>query len=187
MEKSKLILNKENPWTLKSDQKIYENPWIKVNHHEVLDPSGAPGVYGKVHFKNIAVAILPIDEEGNTWIVGQYRYPLKRFSWEIPEGGCPLGTDPLDTAKRELQEEAGIIADHWKQIGEADISNSVTDEVAIMYLAKGLSFTNQELESTEDIELQKIPFSELYHKVINGEIRDSLTIMTVLLYNASLP
>ena len=177
----------KNPWTVKSNKLIYENPWIQINHHEVLDPSGKEGVYGKVHFKNIAVAILPIDEEGNTWIVGQYRYPLDRFSWEVPEGGCPVGSDPLDSAKRELQEETGILASDWKLIGEADVSNSVTDEVAMLYVAKDLSFTDQALESTEDIELLKIPFEQLYQKVVHGEIRDSLTIMTVLKYKALNP
>ena len=173
-----------NPWALKSDKLVYENPWIQVNHHDVLDPSGNPGVYGKVHFKNIAISILPIDEDNNTWIVGQYRYPLDRFSWEIPEGGCPEGTDPVVSAKRELEEEAGIMADDWKLIGEADMSNSVTDEVAMMYVAKDLSFTHQNLESTEDIQLKKVPFDKLYEMIVTGEIRDSLTIMTVLKYKA---
>ena len=180
------MANSDNPWVLRSNNLIYENPWIQVNHHEVTDPSGKPGIYGKVHFKNVAVSILPIDENGNTWIVGQYRYPLKRYSWEIPEGGCPVGTDPLESAKRELQEEAGIIANEWQLLGEADMSNSVTDEIAMMYVAKDLSFTKQALESTEDIKLMKIPFDQLYNKVIDGEIRDSLTIMTVLKYSATL-
>jgi len=181
-----MMIDNSNPWKLKSDKLIYENPWIQVNHHEVIDPSGKDGVYGKVHFKNIAVSILPLDDEGNTWIVGQYRYPLGRYSWEIPEGGCPIGTDPLDSAKRELQEEAGINANDWKLIGEADMSNSVTDEIAMMYVAQDLSFRQQELESTEDIQLRKISYDQLYQKVIKGEIRDSLTIMTVLRYSVSM-
>jgi len=172
----------KNPWELKSNRLIYENPWIQVNHHEVTDPSGNPGIYGKVHFKNYAVAILPIDENGNTWIVGQYRYPLHRYSWEIPEGGCPINTEPLDSAKRELQEEAGIIAEEWELLLEADISNSITDEVSYIYLAKRLSFSEQSLESTEDITVKKLPFIELLEMVKSGEIRDSLTIMAVLYY-----
>lgn len=176
----------ENPWSLISDKAVYENNWIKVNHHEVVDPSGNPGIYGKVHFKNIAVGILPIDENGNTWIVGQYRYPLDRYSWEIPEGGCPIDTDPLQSAQRELQEETGIIANQWELLLESDISNSVTDEVAFIYVAKELSFTTPSLESTEDITAKKIPFAELLEMVINGKIRDSITIMAVLSYNQSL-
>jgi len=175
----------KNPWTLKTDQLIYENNWIQVNHHDVIDPSGKSGIYGKVHFKNIAVSILPIDEDDYTWIVGQYRYPLDEYSWEIPEGGCPLGSSPLESAKRELQEETGIIAQDWTLIGEADMSNSVTDEIAKMYVARSLSFTSQDLDSTEDIELKKIHLNDLYKMVLSNEIRDSLTIMTVLKYMAT--
>lgn len=172
-----------NPWKIQSKKEVYSNPWIQVEHHEVIDPSGAPGIYGKVHFKNIAVGILPIDEKGNTWIVGQYRYPLNRYSWEIPEGGCPIDTAPLESAKRELQEETGIIAQDWEVLMEADISNSITDEIAYLYVAKDLSFTSQSLESTEDITVRKIPFAELLEMVHKGKIRDSLTIMAVLQYH----
>ena len=170
----------QNPWQLLDDKNIYSNPWIDVNHHKVIDPSGQPGIYGKVHFKNIAVGVLPLDKENNTWIVGQYRYPLERYSWEIPEGGCPIGTDSLLSAKRELKEETGIVAQNWDVLLETDISNSVTDEIGIIYLARDLSFTEQALESTEDITVRKLPFAQLLQMVVSGDIRDSLTIMAVL-------
>lgn len=179
--------NLSSTWETKSTEKIYDNPWITVEHHEVIDPSGKDGIYGKVHFKNIAIGILPIDDEGNTWIVGQHRYPLNRYSWEIPEGGGPLDIDPLLSAQRELREEAGIIAQDWQLLLEADISNSVTDEHCMIYVAKDLSFVEQELESTEDITVRKLPFEELLQMVMDGEVRDSLTVMGVLRYGMNIP
>ncbi len=106
----------DNPWKTLSKKKVYENPWIKVEHHDVLNPSGQPGVYGTVAFQNIAIGIVPIDSEGYTYLVGQFRFPLNAYSWEIPEGGCALETDPLETAKRELREETGIVAQQWNEL-----------------------------------------------------------------------
>jgi len=172
-------MSKKNPWTTLSETIPYENPWIKVSHREVLNPSGGEGIYGVVHFKNIAVGIIPIDAEGNTWLVGQYRYPLKRYSWEIPEGGCPIGTDTLDTAKRELLEETGISAKKWTAIQELDLSNSVSDETGIVYIAEDLSFGESEPEPTEDLQIKKTPFSEVFQMCLNGEITDSLSVIAV--------
>ncbi|MEM6723516.1 MAG: NUDIX hydrolase, partial [Bacteroidota bacterium] len=107
----------ENPWTKLSEALQYDNPWIRITEHQVLNPNGNPGIYGVVHFKNVAIGIVPLDEEYNTWLVGQYRYTLEQYSWEIPEGGGPLGTDPLKSAKRELLEETGITAKEWTNIG----------------------------------------------------------------------
>src|SRR5687767_10265505 len=113
-----MIDENKNPWKKLSAEIKYENPWIKVEEHQVLNPAGNPGIYGKVHFKNLAIGVIPIDENGNTWIVGQYRYPLDEYSWEIIEGGGKLGVDPLVSAKRELLEEAGIIAEEWELIAK---------------------------------------------------------------------
>ena len=148
----------KNPWTTLSIKTVYENPWIKVTHEEVNDPSGNPGIYGKVHFKNLAIGILPIDENENTWLVGQYRYTLNQYSWEIPEGGCPIDTEPVETAKRELLEETGITANDWTQLFDFHTSNSVTDEYGIIFLATGLSFGKSEPESTEELIVKKVPF-----------------------------
>lgn len=169
-----------NPWkTLKSEQ-IYDSPWIKLTKHEVLNPNGNPGTYSVVHFKNIAIGILPLDKEYNTWIVGQYRYPLNQYSWEIPEGGGKIGIDPLDSAKRELLEETGIVAQTWTKIQEMHLSNSVSDEFCILYVARDLTFQAPEPEDTEDLALRKIPFDELYNLVLKGEITDSLTVAATL-------
>lgn len=168
-----------NPWKLKKGSLRYENPWISVFHDEVLTPGGSEGIYGRVHFKNQAIGIVPIDERGNTWLVGQYRYPLKRWSWEIPEGGCPLGTDPLATAKRELKEETGLSAKTWKLISEFDLSNSVSDEIGSIYLATDLTMGVSQPEDTEELELIQLPFEEAFDMAISGQLTDALTIMAL--------
>lgn len=169
-----------NPWVTKSSEIVYQNNWIEVQHHEVVTPTGTDGIYGVVHFKNLAIGIIPLDKDNNTWIVGQYRYPLKKYSWEIPEGGGKLGVDPLISAQRELLEECGIIANDWQKILEMDLSNSATDEHAILYVARNLSFTNAEPEETEELALKKIPFESLFQMVMNGEIEDAMTVAAVL-------
>lgn len=170
----------KNPWQTLSIEERYDNPWINITHREVLNPAGGPGIYGLVHFKNVAVGVLPLDKDYNTWIVGQYRYTLEEYSWEIPEGGAPLGEDPLDAAKRELKEETGIEASKWTQILELNTSNSVTDEYGVAYIAQDLQFGESEPEDTEDLIVKKIPFSELYQMVMDGKVKDALSMVTVL-------
>jgi len=169
-----------NPWKTNSDQIVYQNNWIEVHHQEVTTPSGTDGIYGVVHFKNLAIGIIPLDQDNNTWVVGQYRYPLKKYSWEIPEGGGIIGVDPLHSAKRELLEECGIIAQDWEKLLEMDLSNSATDEHAILYVARNLSFTHAEPEETEDLQVKKIPFQELFQLVMNGQTQDAMTVAAVL-------
>ena len=127
-----------NPWQVIESKEVYENPWISVTEFDVINPSGGAGIYGKVHFKNRALGIIAMDNEGQIWLVGQFRFTLDAFSWEIPEGGGPLGTDPLESAKRELKEETGLIAENWEKLLEIHLSNSVSDEFGIIYLATGL-------------------------------------------------
>lgn len=174
----------KNPWQTLTTRVAYQNPWIKIAHNEVINPSGGAGIYGVVHYKNIAVGIVPIDEEGNTWLVGQYRYPLERYSWEIPEGGCPLGTNPLATAKRELIEETGIRATEWELIQRLDLSNSVSDETGVVYIARGLSFGASQPEPTEELQIKKIPLQRAVELCLNGEITDSLSV--IALYRVAL-
>lgn len=169
-----------NSWTTKSEEKKYENPWISLSEHQVLNPAGNPGIYGVVTFKNLAIGVLALDDQYNTWLVGQWRYPLKAYSWEIPEGGGPLGVDPLDSAKRELKEETGLIAAKYTVIGKIHTSNSVCDESGILYLAQELTFSEAEPEESEDLQIKKLPFSEAYHMVMNGEITDSLSMVAIL-------
>lgn len=158
----------------------YETPWIRITHHDILDPSGRQGIYGTVHFKNLAIGVVALDEDLNTWIVGQYRYPIEAYSWEIPEGGGKRDIPPLDSAKRELREEAGIKAANWREILRMDLSNSASDEHAILYVAQGLTFHAPQPDHDEQLELRKLPFDELYAMVARGEVLDSLTVAAVL-------
>jgi ADP-ribose pyrophosphatase len=173
-------MEERNPWTTIESRKIYDNNWIGLTEHQVINPSGGKGIYGEVHFKNLAIGILPLDEELNTWLVGQYRFPLKAYSWEIPEGGGPLGSDPLDSAKRELLEETGLSATDWVELQRMHLSNSVSNELAIIYIARGLSIGIAEPEETEELRLRKLPFQEAYEMVLNGEITDSMSVAAIL-------
>jgi 8-oxo-dGTP pyrophosphatase MutT (NUDIX family) len=171
---------KENPWKTLKKNTVYENPWIKVEHHEVLNPSGQPGVYGTVAFQNIAVGVIPIDTTNHTYLVGQFRFPLNAYSWEIPEGGCQLNTDPLATAKRELKEETGIIAQRWEKLQTIHTSNSVTDEFGIIYTAEDLEFFEANPDEDEDLEIQRISLKEVLEMIKRGEITDSLSLAGIL-------
>jgi 8-oxo-dGTP pyrophosphatase MutT (NUDIX family) len=168
------------PWKRRSRSQRYDNPWITVEHHEVLTPRGTEGVYGVVHFKNIAIGIIPLDEQQHTWIVGQYRYPHRAYSWEIPEGGGPVGQDPLQSAQRELAEEVGLSAERWDLLLEMDLSNSVTDERCLIYLARELSPVSAHPDETEELRIQRIPFAELHEGVLEGRFKDCITVAGVL-------
>ncbi|WP_343670401.1 NUDIX hydrolase [Chitinophaga sp.] len=168
-----------NPWTILSSKVEYDNPWISVTEHQVLNPAGGKGIYGVVHFKNAAIGVIPFDEDGNIYLVGQFRFPLEGFSWEIPEGGGPLGTDPLESAKRELLEETGLIAHHWMPLVKIHLSNSVSDEAGVVYLARQLEQREAEPEETEELHIRKIPFEEAYQMVKRHEITDSLSIVAI--------
>jgi ADP-ribose pyrophosphatase len=169
-----------NPWQTLSSEKIYDNPWISLSEHQVINPGGGNGIYGEVHFKNLAIGIIVLDNDNNTWLVGQYRFPLKEYSWEIPEGGGPINTDPLISAKRELLEETGIEAKSWTEIQRIHLSNSVSDELGILFLAQGLSYGESKPEESEQLIIRKLPFLKAYEMVINGEITDSLSVVAIL-------
>jgi len=170
----------QNPWKLLGENKVYENPWIKVTEYDVLNPAGNKGIYGKVHFKSIAVGALPLDENLNTYLVGQYRFTLDQYSWEIPEGGGAFGVDPVESAKRELLEETGLVAAEWTKIVDMHLSNSVSDEVAVVYLARNLSQETACPEETEQLQIKKLPFEEAYQMVERGEITDSMSVAAIL-------
>lgn len=168
----------KNPWTILSSREIYDNPWIGVTEHKVLNPSGGEGIYGVVHFHNLAIGVVAY-EKGRIWMVGQYRFPHNTYSWEIPEGGGELGVDPLASAARELQEETGLRADHYEVLLEMDLSNSVTDERGIVYLATGLHQGEASPEDTEELRLKTLSLEEAYQQVERAEIRDSLTVAAI--------
>jgi len=165
-----------NPWRVLSEKEIYNNPWIQVTEYGVINPAGGNGIYGKVHFKNWGIGIIPLDQDFNTYLVGQYRFTLNQYSWEIPEGGCPIGTDPLETAKRELLEETGLIARQWTCLLDMHLTNSVGDEFGKIYLARDLEQHAPAPEETEQLAIKKMPFEEAYRLVETGIITDSLSM-----------
>jgi 8-oxo-dGTP pyrophosphatase MutT (NUDIX family) len=169
-----------NPWTVRERATVYENDWIRVEHHEVLGPTGGPGVYGTVHFKNQATGVVPIDNAGNIILVGQYRFPLRAYSWEIPEGGGAHATTALESAQRELREECGLEARHWVQVVAMDLSNSVSDERSTIFLAWELSETASQPDETEVLQIARVPFWDAVKRVKRGEIRDAMSVAALL-------
>ena len=175
-----MIDESKNPWTTNSKEIVYDNNQITVTHENVITPSGTAGIYGKVHIKNYAIGIVPIDEHGNTWLVGQYRYPLNEYSWEIPEGGGLLENDILEAAKRELKEEVGLIANKWTEICVNNTSNSITDEVSIIFVAQELSLTKTEPDETEQLQIKKLSLEEAFEMALNGKIKDAISLIALM-------
>lgn len=170
----------ENPWKILDSRFIYENAWIRVREDAVLNPAGKDGIYTTVHFKNKALGIVPVDNEGYTWLVGQYRYPLHEYSWEIPMGGGKIGIDILESAKRELLEETGITAQTWSVVARVHTSNSVTDEEGFVYLAQNLAFGESEPEETEVLKVRKVLLSEAVEMCMRNEITDSISVIGLM-------
>ncbi len=170
-----------SPWQTLRSREVYDNAWIKVREDAVIRPDGEPGIYGVVHFKNIAVGVLAVEDEF-IYLVGQYRYPLERYSWEIPEGGCPEGEDPLDAARRELEEETGLRAANWEKMGEAYLSNSVSDEHAVWYLATELTEGKHNPDGTEQLEVRRVSFEQALEMALTGEITDALSLLAIMRY-----
>ncbi len=169
-----------NPWKTLSIHRLYENPWIRLEEHEVINPQGRQHLYGKVCFKNRAVAVVPLDEQKNTWLVGQYRYTLGAYSWEVPAGGSPQD-EPLETtARRELAEETGLLAARIEPLMDLHTSNSVTDEAGFIFLATELEQGPPNFEDTEDITIKKLPLEEAVALVMDGTITDGLSVAALL-------
>jgi 8-oxo-dGTP pyrophosphatase MutT (NUDIX family) len=171
--------NETNPWKTLQSEDVYESPWILVKKHAVINPAGNAATYSTIQFKNKAIGILPLDEAYNTWIVGQYRYPTDCYSWEIPEGGGHPDVPYQESAARELLEETGIKAKTYIEIMRMHLSNSASNEEAIVFVARDLSFHEAEPEETEELQVKKIPFDELFNMVNSGQIIDAITIAAV--------
>lgn len=167
-------------WQTHTVEEKYDNPWIHVSHRTVTAPTGNAGIYGLVHFKNVGIGIVPIDEHGYTWLVGQQRYTLQSYVWEIPEGGAPLKESALAAAQRELREETGIIATRWTTLLRMHTSNSVTDEVGLAFVAQDLSFGHVEPDATEQLQIQRVPLDDAINMAIDGTLTDSLTMMSLM-------
>lgn len=166
----------ESPWHRRSRRLVYENAWVNVLHDEVDRPDGRPGIYGVIHFHNHAVAIVAIDDEDRVVLVGQWRYTIDAYSWELPEGGVPPDETPLVGAQRELREETGLQAAEWREIGRIAVSNSVTDELGTLFLATGLRQGEASPDGTEELRLRWVPFDEALAMIDDGGITDLLTI-----------
>lgn len=170
----------KSPWQTLSVEVKYDNPWIRVEEHQVINPAGNSGIYGTVSFKNRAVAIVPIFDNGDTLLVGQFRYPLQEYHWELPMGGAPGGESVLLCAQRELKEETGFSAGNWQQIMTMHLSNSITQEQGFVFVATELMAGEMELEETEDITVKRLPFEEVFQQVMSGEITDAMTVAAVM-------
>ena len=170
----------ENPWKTLKSVPVYESAWIEVVKHDVLSPADKPAIYSVVNFKNLAIGVLALDDENYTWLVGQWRYPINEYAWEIPEGGGVLDVDPIESAKRELKEETGIVAKDFKEILRLHLSNSATNELAIVYIAKNLSFEEAEPEESEVLQVKKIHIIEAYNWVMAGKITDAISVAAIL-------
>jgi 8-oxo-dGTP pyrophosphatase MutT (NUDIX family) len=178
MEQNKNTEN--NPWKKLSTRHIYDNPWIRIEEDKVVRPDGVEGIYGRVHMKNKAIGIVAIDACENIWLVGQYRYTLKEYSWEIPTGGGPADEDNLTSAKRELKEETGLTAGKWTEILRIHTSNSITDEEGFVYLAEDLTEGDTDFDATEVIQVRNVPLHKAVRMVMDNEITDSLSIAGIL-------
>jgi 8-oxo-dGTP pyrophosphatase MutT (NUDIX family) len=173
-------MEKRGPWSVTSKAKVFENPYIELHTYDGIRPDGAPGIYGVMSPKTYAILVLPLFADGTTTLVGQHRFPLDNYSWEIPEGGSPKSDPPLEGAVRELKEETGLTARHWQEILQAETSNSVTDEQAFGYLAWGLEQGEQELDGTEVIDLKRLPFMAALDMAMTGKIRDLPSVAMIL-------
>lgn len=169
----------KNPWQVISQKQAYDNKWINVTEYDVINPGGGKGIYGKVHFKNLAIGVIVLDKELNTYLVGQYRFTLDEYTWEIPEGGGEPGVDPLESAKRELLEETGIIAHEWTLLYNVHLSNSVSDEYGYLYLARDTEQHSPMPEETEQLMIKKISFEQAWQMAESGAITDSLSLIAI--------
>jgi 8-oxo-dGTP pyrophosphatase MutT (NUDIX family) len=163
----------------RSRRVAYQNPWLTVWHDEITRPDGSDGIYGVVHFENLAVGVLVLDDQDRTVLVGQHRYTLDEVSWEIPEGGVPAGESALEGAQRELREETGLEATTWVELGRLSMSNSVTDERAVLFLATGLTHGDAAPEPSESLAVRWLPFSDVLAMTLDGRIHDVLTVIAV--------
>lgn len=170
-------------WKTLRSRIIFDNPWMTVVEDRVINPGGGENDYGHVKFKNRAVAIVPLDKDGNTWLVGQQRYTLGLYSWELPMGGAPLADDPLAAAKRELKEETGLIANEWQQLMFIHTTNSITNEEGYVFVARDLEQGETEFDESEDLQVRKLPLAEALQMIRQGEITDVISIAALLRVN----
>jgi len=171
-------------WKTLDSRTVYDNAWIRVLEDRVINPAGGENRYGHVHFKKKAIAIVPLDDDNSTWIVGQSRYTTGEYSWEVPMGGSDSGEEPIDTARRELLEETGLTATTLTLLMRLHTSNSITDEEGFVFVARGLSAGRPNFDETEDLTIRKLPLAEAVDMVRRGEITDAISVAALLRINA---
>lgn len=172
--------HKRGPFTVHDARGVFDNPWISLTHHDVSVSSGRRFSYTTVSFKKVATGVVPLHEDGTVTLVGQHRFPLDTYSWELPEGGAEPGEPPLEAIKRELAEEAGLKAAAWREILTMHLSNSITDERAYVYLATGLSPASGEADDTEELAVQRLPFKDALAMAADGRITDAISVAGLL-------
>ena len=174
-------MDRENPWKTLRTEIAFENAWIRIVKNDVINPSGNPGEYTFVDFKTRAVAVVPVDDQGNTRLVGQYRYAMDSYEWEVPAGGCPEGESLLECARRELREETGLIARDFELIHDGlQLSNSVTNERAYTFLARSLTQETAAPEETEELKVRTLPLEEAMEMAVDGTIKDAFSVVSLL-------
>ena len=168
------------PWLDRGATAVFENPWMRLTRHPATAPTGLESDYVVMRPKNLSVGVLPVHEDGTVTLVGQQRFALMNWSWEMPEGGAPFDEDPIEGARRELAEEAGLQAEHWREALKAEMSNSITDERAMAWIAWGLTPVPAAPDPTEVIRVARVPFGDLLREVGRGAVRDMFTVATTL-------
>lgn len=169
-----------NPWKTLTSRVVYENAWIRVREDQVIRPDGGPGIYGVIEIRP-SIGVVAIDDRDRVVLVGQWRYSVRRYSWEVPRGGSHPGeTCMLEVAKRELAEEAGVRAAHWQELGPVDVCNGVADDVQTLFLATGLTQTNRQLDPEEDITVEWHPFEQAVSMVMDGGIAEVCSMAAIL-------
>jgi 8-oxo-dGTP pyrophosphatase MutT (NUDIX family) len=170
------------PWRRRSRATAYANPWIDVFHDDVVRPDGGPGIYGVVHFRTGAVGVVAVAQDGRILLVGQHRYTLDEYSWELPEGGVADSEAAEEGARRELREETGYDAAEWRFLFRFTTSNSVTDERGEMFVATGLREGVASPEPTEDLAVRWATLDEILAEIDEGRIHDLMTIAAIYRY-----
>jgi 8-oxo-dGTP pyrophosphatase MutT (NUDIX family) len=171
----------KNPWRTRSSRIAYQNPWIRVREDQVVRPDGGDGIYGVVEIRP-SVGVIAFNEREEVVLVGQWRYPHDRYSWEIPRGGSHEGeADMLEVAKRELAEEAGVTAQTWEYIGAVDCCNGVVNDVQSLYVAGNLTLVETNPDPEEEIAVVWKPFREAVAMCIDGRITEVSSIAGILM------
>ncbi|MEM7708790.1 MAG: NUDIX hydrolase [Pseudomonadota bacterium] len=169
-----------SPWQQLASRHIYRNPWITVREDQVVQEGAEPGIYGVVEPAGLALGVVPVDAEGYTWLVGQYRYTLGDYSWEIPEGGGDPALDPVEEAARELREETGLTAASWRHLMTLHTSNCFTSERAEIYVATDLTPGTPDPDPTERLQVCRLPLSAAQDLARQGVITDAMSVAALL-------